>query len=111
MLGTSEYLFLVLAMGTVTYLPRMLPLVVLSRQKLPAWFTEWLELIPVAILSALIAPTLFAASAPRTLALGKIELIVAIPTLLFALKTRSLAGTVLVGMGCYWAAGVWLQVS
>jgi len=108
-LSVVDYLILMLAMGTVTYLPRMLPLVVLSRQKLPAWFVEWLELIPVAILSSLIAPTLFAGSTPRVLSLGKTELIVAVPTLLFALKTRSLAGTVLVGMGCYWAAGVWLS--
>lgn len=108
MLSVRDYLLLALAMGAVTYLPRMLPLVVLSRQKLPSWFVEWLELIPVAILSALVAPSLFAESGPRSLVLGKIELFVALPTLLFALKTRSLAGTVLVGMGCYWAAGAWL---
>lgn len=37
---------------------------------------------------------------PRTLDLGKPEL-VTIPPLLFALKTRSLAGTVVVGMLTY----------
>jgi branched-subunit amino acid transport protein len=95
-------------MGAVTYLPRMLPLVALSGRRLPVWFTEWLELIPVAILSALIAPTLFASSAPRTLNFDKPELIAALPTLLFALKTRSLAGTVIVGMFSYWAAGQFL---
>jgi branched-subunit amino acid transport protein len=31
-----------------------------------------------------------------------VELLAALPTLLFALKTRSLAGTVVVGMLCYW---------
>jgi len=107
-MSAGKYLLLVLAMGAVTYLPRMLPLVVLSRRRLPLWLSEWLELIPVAVLSALIAPTLFAHSSPRELALGKPELIAAIPTLLFALKTRSLAGSVLVGMACYWAAGVFL---
>jgi len=37
--------------------------------------------------------------------LGKPELLAAVPTLLFALKTRSLAGTVMVGMLLYWGIG------
>jgi branched-subunit amino acid transport protein len=102
-MSSNDYILLVAAMGAVTYLPRMLPLVLLSRRKLPSWFAEWLELIPPAILSALIAPTLFAQNDPRSLSLEKPELLAAIPTLLFALKTRSLGGTVLVGMLSYWA--------
>ena len=97
-----DYIVLVLCMGAVTYLPRMLPLVALSRRRLPAWFSEWLELIPAAILSALLAPTLFACAETRTFCLGKPELLAAVPTLLFALRTRSLAGTVIVGMVCFW---------
>ncbi len=103
-MSSRDYICLILAMGAVTYLPRMLPLVLLSRRKLPEWLAEWLELIPAAILSALIAPTLFAHSNPHVISFGKPELIAAIPTLLFALKTRSLAGTVLIGMSCYWLA-------
>ena len=105
-MNSRDFLLLMLAMGAVTYLPRMLPLVVLSRRALPNWFAEWLELIPVAILSALIAPTLFAHSDPRLFTLGKAELLAALPTLLCAVKTRSLAGTVIVGMLCYWGLGL-----
>jgi branched-subunit amino acid transport protein len=101
-MNTRDYIVLILCMGAVTYLPRMLPLVALSRRRLPGWFTEWLELIPAAILSALLAPTLLACAAPRTFCLGKPELLAAVPTLLCALRTRSLAGTVIVGMLCYW---------
>ncbi|NTW99097.1 MAG: AzlD domain-containing protein [Geobacteraceae bacterium] len=101
-MSNTDFLLLMLAMGAVTYLPRMLPLVMLSRRTLPGWFAEWLELVPAAILSALITPTLFAHSAPRLFTLGKVELLAALPTLLCAFKTRSLAGTVIVGMLCYW---------
>ena len=101
-MNNRDFLLLMCAMGAVTYLPRMLPLVVLSRRKLPTWFSEWLELIPAAILSALIAPTLFAQSNPRVFCFGKVELLAALPTLLCAVKTRSLAGTVVVGMLSYW---------
>jgi len=101
-LNAREFILLTLCMGAVTYLPRMLPLVALSRKRLPAWFTEWLELIPAAILSALIAPVLLTNADPRALCFGKTELLAALPTLLVALKTRSLAGTVIIGMICYW---------
>ncbi len=101
-MNSRDFLLLMLALGAVTYLPRLLPLVMLSRRTLPGWFAEWLELVPAAILSALIAPTLFAHSAPRLFTLGKVELLAALPTLFCAYKTRSLAGTVVVGMLCYW---------
>jgi len=101
-MSSRDYILLVLGMGLVTYLPRMLPLMLLARRRLPVWLGEWLELIPVAILSALLAPILLASSEPRTLVLGKAEFWAAIPALLFALKTRSLAGTVIIGMFCYW---------
>ena len=101
-MSSRDFLLLMLAMGAATYLPRMIPLVMLSRRTLPGWFAEWLELIPAAILSALIAPTLFAHSDPRVFTLGKVELLAAIPTLLCACLTKSLAGTVITGMLCYW---------
>lgn len=101
----SEYLLLLLGMGLVTYLPRWLPLAFLSRRSLPPVVTEWLDLIPAAILSALLAPALFTAGPDRHLTLTRPELWVAVPTFLFALKTRSLGGTVVVGMGLFWLAG------
>lgn len=103
-MSVTEYLFLFGSMGLVTYIPRWLPLFFLTQRKLPKWFIDWLSLIPVAILCALLAPILFTDQPTRTLDLGKTEFLVAVPTLLFALKTRSLGGTVLVGMGLFWLA-------
>lgn len=102
----NDYLLLFGGMGLVTYLPRALPLLYLAHKKMPQWLIDWLSLIPVAILSALIAPSLFTDAATRSLAFGKLELLVAIPTLLFSLKTKSLGGTVLVGMLLYWLGGM-----
>jgi branched-subunit amino acid transport protein len=96
-----DYLLLVAGMGLVTYIPRWFPLFALSQRHLPEWLIEWLSLIPIAILAALLAPILFANGETRTISLGP-ELLVAIPTLFFAWKTRSLGGTVLVGMLLYW---------
>ena len=103
----TKYLLLVLGMGLVTYTPRWLPIFLLSRRKLPPWFSEWLDLIPVAILSALVIPELLTSGNPRHLDFFRPQLLVALPTSLFGLKTRSLGGTVVVGMLLFWLVGKW----
>ena len=100
----SEYLILFLGMGLVTYLPRMLPLLVLSGRILPQWLIDWLDLIPAAILSALLAPALLTGGGPKVMQLRP-ELIVSIPVFIFAWKTKSLVGTVLAGMALFWLIG------
>jgi branched-subunit amino acid transport protein len=105
-----DYLPIVAGMALVTYVPRWLPLFFLSQQRLPQWFVEWLDLIPVAILSALIFPDLFVRGDPRNLVLLQPKSLAAVPTLLFALKTRSLGGTILLGMLLYWITTRWWTV-
>ncbi len=101
----NDYLLLFAGMGAATYLPRALPLLYLAHKKLPQGLVDWLGLIPISILSALLAPLLFCESTSRSLQPGKAEFLVAVPTFIFALKTKSLGGTVLVGMVLYWLAG------
>lgn len=100
-----QALFLFASMGLVTYLPRALPLLYLAHKQLPQWLIDWLGLIPVAVLAALLAPSLFINPASTSISVTEKEFLVAIPTLLFAVKTRSLGGTVLMGMALYWAVG------
>jgi branched-subunit amino acid transport protein len=105
----AEYILLIVAMGLVTYIPRWFPLFFLSQRKLPQWFVEWLDLIPVAILSALVFSDLFVAGSPRQLDVLQLKSIVAIPAFLFALKTKSLGGTVIIGMVLFWLAGTFFS--
>ncbi len=100
-----QYFLVVAGMGVVTYLPRWLPLALLADRKLPPWLVQWLEMVPAAILGALIAPILLVDKSAGVADFSRPELWVAIPTLAFAWFTRSLAGTVLVGMALYWGVG------
>jgi branched-subunit amino acid transport protein len=104
----SDYILLCLGMGLVTYVSRWAPLFALSQRTLPRWLEEWLDLIPAAILSALILPALVTVGEPRQLSLWDNDLLVAVPVFLFALRTRSLSGTVIWGMALYWLAGKFL---
>jgi branched-subunit amino acid transport protein len=103
--SARRFLLLVLGMGLATWLPRWLPLLVLSRRPLPRWLAEWLDLLPAAILAALVAPALFAPGDGRQLDLARPEFLAAVPTLAVALRTRSLAVTVVAGMALYWLLG------
>lgn len=92
-------LLMVLGMALVTYLPRMLPLVVLSRFRLPSLLLRWLELVPVAVLSALLAQGLLVRDAHLALPPTQWDLLAAVPAFTVALWTRSLMTTVVVGIG------------
>jgi len=104
-----DYVLLVLGMGIVTYLPRWIPLILLSRRQLPEWLRQWLDFIPVAVLSALILPAVATTGEPRHLDIFQPALLVSIPVFIFAWKTRSLAGTVIIGMALFWIAGKFFQ--
>lgn len=97
-----EYFNIIFGMGIVTFIPRLLPVYFLSGKRLPDWFVEWLDLIPAAVLSALLLPELFTAGTPRIFKFWSPEMIAAVPTFLVAVKTKSLGGTVIIGMGLYW---------
>ncbi len=102
---SDAYILMVIGMGLVTFIPRWAPFFFLSNRNLPAWLVEWLDLIPASILSALLLPALITTGEPRKLMLLQSELLAAIPTFIFALKTRSLGGTVIVGMVMFYLAG------
>lgn len=55
----QQTLFLtILGMAAVTYVPRVLPLLVLARRTLPDAVTRWLGFIPAAVLAAMLLPAL-----------------------------------------------------
>lgn len=82
----------------VTSLPRILPLVVLSRITIPPLFLRWLGFIPVAVLSSLLAPELFLREGRLYLSLLNPYLLAAIPCFAVALYSRNLFYTVFTGM-------------
>lgn len=89
---------LFLAMGAVTYVPRVLPLLLLAQRRLPPLALRFFELIPVSVLAAFVAPLVLVPDGRLDLSLGNLTLLASLPTVLVALRTRSLMVTVLVGV-------------
>ena len=105
---SGKFILIITGMGLVTYLPRWLPLVFLSRRSLPRWLVQWLDLIPAAILGALLMPELIITGQPRHVEWLKPELLAAIPTFIVAAITRSLGWTVVVGMITFGILQKWI---
>lgn len=87
-------------MMVVTYIPRMLPLVILSRMQIPPLVLKWLGFIPLAVLASLLGPELLLKDAGLNLSLNNPFLLAAIPSFFIAAKTKNLFYTVFMGMGC-----------
>lgn len=88
----------ILGMAVVTYVPRLLPAWLLSSRTLPRWLVVWLRHVPVAVLAAMLFPALATRSGQIHIGPRNFFLLAAFPTLLVAWKTRSLFGSVIVGV-------------
>lgn len=91
--------FLTLAgMALVTYLPRLLPAWFLRGRTLPPFLVAWLRYVPVAVLAALLLPSLLLADGRLNLAWDNLYLWAAIPAIVVAWKGKNMFATVLTGM-------------
>ncbi len=76
---TKEYIFVIIGMALVTYIPRMIPMVILKDIELPLVVTRFLKYVPYAALGALIFPGILTStgSIESALAGGTIAIILA----------------------------------
>ncbi|MDF2569843.1 MAG: hypothetical protein K0R55_1447 [Sporomusa sp.] len=54
----SEIMLIIVGMAAVTFFTRFGSLALLQKTGLPTWFERWLKHVPIAILTALIVPSL-----------------------------------------------------
>jgi branched-subunit amino acid transport protein len=89
---------IILGMTLVTYLPRLLPVWILSSRSLPPLVVTWIGFVPVAVLSAMLLPALLVQDQHVDLGWHNYFLWAAIPCFLLVWKTRSYFGGILLGM-------------
>ena len=110
MLSDMKIWVLIIGMGIVTYVPRMMPLLLFSQKKLPSWLESWLRYIPVGIFSALVFPAIFIKNQMFAVSINNIELISSIIVFAIAFKTRSLGLSVIFGIISYWILGEFIII-
>lgn len=64
----DNLVYIIIGMAAVTYIPRLIPFLMLSDRKIPARVDAFLKCIPVAAIGALIIPGVFNATPDKPLA-------------------------------------------
>ena len=99
MKSNISYIYLIVGMGIVTYVPRMLPATILSKRDIPDILVTFLQYVPVAVLSALLFPGILMVDNKLYLVPSNSLLIATVFTFPLAYWKKSMFLTVLVGMG------------
>lgn len=91
-------IFTLIGMALVTYLPRLIPLIMLVGKKIPEPVLLWLQHVPPAVLAAMLLPTLIIREESISLGTDNLFLYAAIPTMIAAVISKSLFIPVIFGM-------------
>ena len=89
---------MIVGISIVTFIPRVVPLVLLSKMEIPKWGIDWLKHVPVAVMAALLAQELLLSEQVFSIKDNALNLAAALPAFLIAIFTRSLLGTVMIGV-------------
>jgi branched-subunit amino acid transport protein len=92
-------LLIIVGSAIVTFIPRVIPFIVIRKIGLPKIVIKWLSFIPICIFTALIVDS-FIIQDESLLSIDWRVLAAIIPTLIVAIWTKSLSVTVIVGVVC-----------
>jgi branched-subunit amino acid transport protein len=97
-----------IALGLLTFTIRFSFIALLERIKLPTTFQRALRFVPIAVLSAIIAPELGFSNNMLAISPTNPRLIAGIVATVVAFWTKNVFWTLLAGMGIFWILRMWL---
>jgi branched-subunit amino acid transport protein len=96
-----EIILLLAGMAAVTFLPRFLPMALLSRFSLPDRYKNTLEYVPAAIIAAILFPGLLSTNEIPFVVDARL-LLSALPVIILCFTTKNIWAAVIAGMLAYW---------
>jgi len=99
---------LMVAVGLITFATRLSFIALLDRIKLPKNFQRALRLVPIAVLSAIIAPELGYYNNALALTPTNPRLWAGLVATLVAYRTKNVVLTIAAGMAVFWLLKIWL---
>jgi branched-subunit amino acid transport protein len=103
-----DVFWIIMGSALLTFIPRVLPLMLFSKIQIPLWLLRWLEYVPVAVMASLIGQELFMSDNQLVPITQNAALWASLPTIAVAIWTRSLLGTVLVGIVAMMILRYWI---
>ena len=97
---TAAFIAIVIGCGIVTWIPRIVPFMLVKKIELPRVVMRWLSYIPICILTALIIEHVWIIEGKgfSAISIDAPFIYALIPTIIVAIWSRSLSITVLVGV-------------
>jgi len=93
---------LIAGMMLVTYATRYTMIALLGRLKLPVWARRWLQFVPVAAFTAIIAPSILTPQGRLDLSFSNHAVWAGLICALVAWRTRHTLATVVAGLAAFW---------
>ena len=94
----SDVFYIIMGMALVTYFTRIGALALFRFTGVPTWLNRWLKFVPVAILTALIIPSLLLPKGYLDISLNNHYLIAGIVAACVAYRSRNIIATLGIGM-------------
>jgi branched-subunit amino acid transport protein len=93
----------IFAIGVITFAYRLSFILLFEKVGLPIWLRRALRFVPIAALSAIIAPEIMIQNNAIDFSLFNARLIAGLIASIAALKTRNVFATIAIGMFALWA--------
>ncbi|USS93509.1 AzlD domain-containing protein [Fructilactobacillus ixorae] len=101
--GMQHFLLVILCFF-VALVPRFVPLFFFRKRQIPKWFNEWMEFVPICLFTSLVVKDLFITKNYTFSVAGSLpELIASVVVIAVAFWTRSMALSVIIGLGLVFA--------
>jgi branched-subunit amino acid transport protein len=99
---------IMVVLGTLTFLTRFSFILLLEKINLPRPLQRTLRFVPIAVLSAIIAPELLFTNGSFITTLANPRLLAGLVATLVAFRTRNVLVTIAAGMAAFWILKIWL---
>lgn len=95
----NSFWLIIIVLGILTFGIRLSFIVILDRWQPPEMIQRALRFVPVAVLSAIIAPELILPGGTLDISLGNLRLLAGLVAIIVAWQTKNIIWTIIAGMG------------
>lgn len=97
----AEILWCIVGMCVVSYVPRVLPPLILARTQMSPFLSRWLKYVPTSVFGALVFSEIFIDGDRLNFSLQNLSLLTSVVVLWVAVKTRSLGKSIVTGIAVF----------
>ncbi len=99
---------IMICLGLLTFATRLSFILLMERINVPRNFQRALRFVPIAVLSAIIAPELGYTNSALAISFTNPRLLAGLAATVVAYKTKNVIFTIIAGMSIFWLLKIWM---